>query len=52
MKSLVDGYFETGTHSVVWNGDDHSGNSVTSGIYFYRLETSAGSEVRRMVLMK
>jgi len=52
VKTLVDGYFEDGIHSVVWDGIDHQGISVPSGIYFYRLETNTGSEVRRMVLMK
>jgi len=52
VKTLINDVKEAGNHAVVWNGDDHSGNSVSSGIYFYRMETSAGSEVRRMVLMK
>jgi len=52
VKTLVNGYFGAGVHSVVWNGDDDNGRSVASGIYFYRLETSTGSEVRRMLLMK
>ena len=52
VKTLVNGYFGTGVHSVVWNGDDDNGSAVSSGVYFYRMETSGGSEVRRMVLMK
>jgi len=52
INTLVDGVKDIGTHSVVWNGTDHYGNRVASGVYFYRLETNAGSEVRHMMLMK
>ncbi|MCC7429468.1 T9SS type A sorting domain-containing protein, partial [bacterium] len=39
--------------SVVWNGTDFSGKQVSSGIYFYRLETENGfSETKKMVLLK
>ena len=52
IRTLVDGYLEVGRYSVVWNGDDMNGRSVSSGIYFYRLETSTGNETRKMLLMK
>ncbi|MCC7431128.1 hypothetical protein IT568_09820, partial [bacterium] len=39
--------------SVVWNGTDFSGKTVSSGVYFYKLETRNGlSETKKMVLMK
>ena len=52
LKTLLDEVKDIGNHSVIWDGIDQQGKCVSSGIYFYRLETSAGSEVRRMVLMK
>ena len=54
VRTLKDGSLEfgAGSHSVVWNGDDDNGRSMSSGVYFYRLETSVGREVRRMLLMK
>lgn len=39
--------YSAGSHSVTWHADD-----VSSGIYFYRLDTGDRSEVRRMVLLK
>ncbi|MCK9997377.1 MAG: T9SS type A sorting domain-containing protein, partial [Candidatus Krumholzibacteria bacterium] len=41
-----------GPHEVIWNGRDEAGNSVSSGVYFYRLDIQDFSETRRMVLMK
>ena len=52
VTTLVDGHLAAGQHEVVWEGTDGNGNSVTSGVYFYRLTTSEGSETRKMVLMK
>ena len=52
INTLVDEVKGVGTHSVVWNGTDQHGNRVASGVYFYRLETSTGNDIRRMVLMK
>jgi len=52
VKTLINSQQEAGRHSVVWNGDDDYLNKVASGIYFYRLETSAGRQTKRMILMK
>ena len=41
-----------GTHSVVWNGTDTKGNTVPSGIYFYRFTTDNHTETKKMMLMK
>ena len=47
VKTLVNEYQVIGRYTEVWHADD-----VPSGIYLYRLETSAGVEVKRMVLLK
>ena len=39
-------------HTVNWNGRDSQGNSVSSGVYFYRIITPDYSETSKMVLMK
>jgi len=51
-RVLVDGEYGAGSHTVVWNGDDFSGRSVGSGVYFYRMTTAGYSSVRKMLLMK
>ncbi len=53
VKELITAEEHTsGRHEVVWNGTDDAGRQVTSGTYFYRLETGAFSETRRMTLVK
>ncbi|PID28143.1 MAG: hypothetical protein CSB55_06425 [Candidatus Cloacimonadota bacterium] len=37
VKTLADDIYKAGNHSVLWNGKDETGNAVSSGVYFYRL---------------
>ena len=53
IKTLVDKKLNAGTHQIVWDGTDDSGNAVSSGIYFYKME--CGDKFigfKKMILMK
>ena len=52
VKTLQNSHQEKGTHSVVWNGKDDRGNSVGSGVYFYKIQTNNFNEIQKMILMK
>jgi DNA-binding beta-propeller fold protein YncE len=52
VKTLVDGSLSAGTHQAVWRGVDQGGRSLSSGMYFYRLEVGSYSQARKMLLMK
>jgi hypothetical protein len=52
VKNLLNEDMVAGRHTAVWNGDDRYGNSVSSGIYFYRLQSGNSSEIKRMLLLK
>ena len=39
VRTLVDGEYASGSHSVRWEGEDDAGRGVAPGTYFYRLET-------------
>lgn len=52
IKTLAFGSFPGGEHSVVWDGRDERGGSLSSGVYFYRLRAEAWVLTRRMVLIK
>jgi hypothetical protein len=52
IRTLVDGFVNEGQKSVVWDGTDHRGNPVSTGMYFYRLRAPGFSETRKVMLLK
>jgi hypothetical protein len=52
VKRLVDQPMVAGAYSEEWNGQDSQGNSVASGIYFYRLTAGNRTLTKKMVLLK
>jgi hypothetical protein len=53
VTTLLNGVKEAGSHSVTWDGKNSLGQTVSSGIYFYRLRTDDGfNQTRKMVLLK
>jgi parallel beta-helix repeat protein len=52
IRTLIDESKPAGFWTVVWDGKDSGGNSVSSGIYFYALDTDIGREVKKMTLIK
>jgi flagellar hook assembly protein FlgD len=52
VRTLVNDVQNAGSHSIIWNGDDQQGRSVSSGIYFYRFETNTINQTRKMLLLK
>ncbi|MFO8145671.1 MAG: FlgD immunoglobulin-like domain containing protein [Candidatus Syntrophosphaera sp.] len=52
VKTLANGNLDFGRQSFVWDGTDNSGQAVTSGLYFYRLNANGNVETNKMMLMK
>ncbi|MFC1529459.1 FlgD immunoglobulin-like domain containing protein [Gemmatimonadota bacterium] len=52
VQTLVDGVAGSGTHTVVWEGDDASGRQVATGIYLYRLKVGRTVITRKMLLLR
>jgi len=52
VRTVADGYYETGTHRVVWDGKNESGREVASGIYFARFKTADFETSKKMVVVK
>ena len=52
VKTLIKESFESGTHSVVWDGNDSNNKRVSSGIYLYRLQTPTEILAKKMLLLK
>ena len=47
VVSLVNEYKQIGRHKVMWNA-----STMSSGVYFYRLETPTFTKTQKMILMK
>ncbi|MCF7802714.1 MAG: T9SS type A sorting domain-containing protein [Candidatus Marinimicrobia bacterium] len=50
--TLVNTYQNAGWHQVQWNGRNEFGQTVSTGVYFYRLEAGEFMDVKKMVYMK
>ncbi|MCF7918881.1 MAG: T9SS type A sorting domain-containing protein [Candidatus Cloacimonetes bacterium] len=52
VKNLIDERQKAGENAANWNGIDNHGQPVSSGLYFYRLITPAGSISDKLILLK
>lgn len=52
VKTLISGWISPGEHSYAWDGTDSENRAVSSGVYFYQLETPRGSERKKCILLK
>jgi len=52
VRVLVNEVMEAGEHSAVWNGRDRNNREVSSGIYFYRMQSGEYTDTKKMILMK
>jgi YVTN family beta-propeller protein len=53
LRSLHQGFvLGAGLHTIVWDGVDGNGNSLSSGVYLVNLATREGREYRKLVLLK
>jgi aminopeptidase N len=49
---LANRVYTAGAHSVTWDGTDTRGQSVSSGIYFYRVTAGRSTATRKMILLR
>ncbi|MCF7858903.1 MAG: carboxypeptidase regulatory-like domain-containing protein [Candidatus Cloacimonetes bacterium] len=52
VKTLINNQLKAAYHDVVWDGSDNNGKNVSSGIYFYKMQSGKYSSTRKMILMK
>jgi len=53
VRTLVNAHHDNAlTYQVTWNGRNDDGRSLPSGVFFYRLESPSGVEMKKMVLLK
>ncbi|MCK5618654.1 MAG: hypothetical protein KAJ17_04600, partial [Candidatus Krumholzibacteria bacterium] len=52
VRTLVDETAMGGKYTVAWDGRNDQGQSVGSGVYFYRLAGRHFTQTRKMLLLK
>ena len=52
VRTLVNENQEPSYRSIVWKGENNNGSKVSSGVYFYRLQTAEKVMTKKMLLMK
>ena len=52
INTLVNERTAPGTYRVTWNGLNSHGQQVSTGVYFYRLETDQFMDTKKMVIIK
>jgi hypothetical protein len=52
VRTLIDAQLTAGDHQQSWDGQDDAGNSVSSGVYLYRLQNGNSITMKKMVLSK
>jgi hypothetical protein len=51
VKELLNSNLSTGIHKINWNGQNSSGNRVTSGLYFYQVKVNNEIYSNKMFLI-
>ncbi|MBN1996782.1 T9SS type A sorting domain-containing protein [candidate division KSB1 bacterium] len=52
VATLANQIFQSGTHTVTWDGRNSKSETVESGVYFYKLETENQTSTKKMLLVK
>ncbi|NIR47041.1 T9SS type A sorting domain-containing protein [candidate division KSB1 bacterium] len=52
IRTLSNSPYTAGTHKVRWDGKDNSGNSVSSGVYLYRITAGDFMQTKKMSLVR
>jgi len=52
VNTLVNSEMPAGDHTVTWDGRNSSGGSVSSGVYFYRIQANNYVETKKMMMLK
>jgi minor extracellular serine protease Vpr len=52
IATVVDEVQDAGIYHTTWTGKTNNGSAMSSGVYFYRLESGSFSKTARMLLLK
>lgn len=52
VREIVDGHVREGRHAALWDGSDASGRSVSSGVYYCRMDAPGLAARAKVILLK
>ena len=52
VATLVNAYHDINSYETIWNGINDNNESVSSGMYFYEMNTGDYTSVKKMILLK
>ncbi|MEE9553087.1 MAG: T9SS type A sorting domain-containing protein [candidate division Zixibacteria bacterium] len=52
VRKLIEGQYRSGTHDVIWDGKNDTGRILSSGIYFYAIQTEHYNQSKKMLMLK
>ena len=52
VRTFVLGHQSPGKYRMIWDERDDAGRKLSSGVYFYRLQTDAETTLRRKILVR
>lgn len=52
VRTLINSKQNKGEHKILWDGKDQHQNKVSSGVYFYKMQSGSYSEQKKMLLLK
>ena len=52
VVTLYDGKLSQGSHSILWQGTDHVGSAVPSGVYFCKLQSEKNLSTKKITLLR
>ncbi|MDD3562998.1 MAG: FlgD immunoglobulin-like domain containing protein [Candidatus Cloacimonetes bacterium] len=52
VRSFEEGLQNAGSYNLIWNGEDNSGRSLPTGVYYIRMQAGQQSFNKKAVLMK
>jgi flagellar hook assembly protein FlgD len=52
VRTLYQGILNGGEHKLIWDGKDNNGRTVSSGIYFAKIQAGKYTQIRKMMLIK
>ena len=52
VRTLTSENMQPGYHAIIWDGTDNMGYKVSTGMYFYTINTSQFKDTKKMLFLK